>query len=85
MRLSLPVRIVLVHLVFTLGAAAVAAVLVRHSFRSYRDQWEREVATLPAQALFTDTARELARSMLLRQESPYPEVRELNQQLTARV
>ena len=79
MRLTLPVRIVLIHLVFTVGALAVAVPLVQRSFRQYRDEWKRSIETLPPESLLTPLAHEVARSLLLRLEQPYPEVQEANQ------
>ncbi len=68
MRFSLPFRIFLVHLAFSLLAAALAVYLVRDSFQRYRERWEREVETLPAEELFQPFANEMARSLLLRLE-----------------
>jgi signal transduction histidine kinase len=79
-RLSLPVRIFLVHLVLTLGAAAVAAVLVVHAFHSYQHKWEDAVATLPTERLSESFAAEAARSLLLRLENE-PEVVERDKKL----
>ena len=63
MRLSLPLRIVLVHLIFSLGAAAAAVALVRQSFRAYRQQWASEVRTIPPEAVFQPLAHEVAAAM----------------------
>ena len=73
-RLSLPLRIFLVHLVFTLGAAAAAVVLVRTSFQAYRQQWASELVTIPPEAVFQPLAHEVARSLLLRLENRGPGV-----------
>lgn len=80
MRLSLPLRIVLVHLIFSLGAAAAAVVLVRASFQAYRQQWASELVTIPPEAVFQPLAHEVARSLLLRLENQVPESREAIQQ-----
>jgi hypothetical protein len=79
-RLSLPLRIVLVHLIFSLGAAAAAVVLVRTSFQAYRQQWASELVTIPPEAVFQPLAHEVARSLLLRLENQVPESREAIQQ-----
>jgi PAS domain S-box-containing protein len=79
-RLSLPLRIFLVHLVLTLGAAALAAVLVVHAFHAYQREWEAEVATLPAEQVWETFAAEVARSLLLRLENE-PEVVERDQRV----
>ncbi|HEX5045340.1 MAG TPA: PDC sensor domain-containing protein, partial [Candidatus Polarisedimenticolaceae bacterium] len=80
MRLSLPLRIVLVHLIFSLGAAAAAVVLVRQQFQAYRQQWASELATVPPETVFQPLAHEVARSLLLRLENQVPESREAIQQ-----
>ncbi|HET9299313.1 MAG TPA: hypothetical protein VFO11_05165, partial [Candidatus Polarisedimenticolaceae bacterium] len=84
MRLSLPLRIVLVHLIFSLGAAAAAVVLVRQTFRAYQRQWASELRTIPPEAVFQPLAHEVARSLLLRLETQVPESREaIQQQISA--
>ncbi len=80
MRLSLPLRIVLVHLIFSLGAAAAAVVLVRSQFHAYRQKWASELVTIPPEAVFQPLAHEVARSLLLRLENQVPESREAIQQ-----
>lgn len=79
MRLSLPIRILAVHLVFTLGAGAAAAWLVLKQFDDYAARWERSVATLPAEQLLQGFGSEAARALLLRLES-FPEVAERDQE-----
>lgn len=79
MKVSLPIRILVVHLVFTLGAGAAAAWLVLKQFDDYAARWERSVATLPAEQLLQGFGSEAARALLLRLES-YPEVAERDQE-----
>jgi len=79
-RLSLPLRIVLIHLIFSLGAAAAAVVLVRSQFQAYRQKWASELVTIPPEAVFQPLAHEVARSLLLRLENQVPESREAIQQ-----
>lgn len=78
MRLSLSLRIFLVHLAFTLAAGAIGVAVVRQTFERYFERWERGIATLPAEQLFQPIANEVARSLLLRREK-LPEVRERDQ------
>ena len=80
MRLSLPLRIVLVQLIFSLGAAAAAVVLVRQTFQAYQREWASELRTIPPEAVFQPLAHEVARSLLLRLENQVPESREAIQQ-----
>jgi PAS domain-containing protein len=67
-----------VSVVFTLASGLIALVLVRHSFQSYHERWERSLATLPAEQIFDNSASEIARSLLLRLERE-PEVKERDQ------
>lgn len=83
MRIPLSARIILVQLVFTAGAAAVAAYMVRAAFHRYAASWEREVATLPTEHLLEPLASEVARSLLLTRDK-LPEVRERDQEAIAR-
>ncbi len=76
MRFSLPLRLFLVHLIFTVGAGTAAVILVRRSFEGYNERWRREVAATFAAELYRPMASEVARSLLLGQDSEFPEVRE---------
>lgn len=69
MKLSLPLRIVAVHLAFTVVLAGFGAWLVKRSFDRYADRWRDELAVVPAERLFSPLASELARSLLLRLET----------------
>ena len=69
MRLSLPLRIVAVHLTFMVVLAAFGAWLVHRSFDRYAERWREELAAVPAEKLFSPLASELARSLLLRLET----------------
>ncbi len=81
MRFSLPLRIFLVHLTFTVGAAALAVVLVGYSFQRYKTEWQKQVETLSTEAVFQPFANEVARSLLLRLDQGFPEeVRERDRQ-----
>ncbi len=79
MRVSLPLRLFLVHLIFTVGAGTVAVLMVRRSFERYSESWQHEVAATFAAELYGPMAAEVARSLLLGQESEFPEVREERQ------
>lgn len=83
MRVSLPLRLFFIHLVFTLGAGGVAVLMVRHSFYRYNERWQEKVATVVPAELYGPFANEVARSLLLGLESEYPEVRERNRSLIA--
>jgi signal transduction histidine kinase len=72
-RLSLPLRIFLMHLAFTAGAAGLAVFFVDDQFRRYKASWDREVQTLPGEILFQPFANEVARSLLLRLEGGFAE------------
>jgi signal transduction histidine kinase len=72
-RFSLPLRIFLMHLVFTVGAAGLAVYVVDDQFRRYKERWEQEVETLPGEVLFQPFASEVARSLLLRLEGGFAE------------
>ena len=76
MRVSLPFRLFLVHLVFTIGAGYAAVVLVARFFEQYAQSWQHEVARSFAVDLYRPLAAEVARSLLRAQESEFPEVRE---------
>lgn len=66
MRPSLPIRILLVHLLFSLIALSLAIVLLRDGFVRYQASWEHQLETLPGQTLYQTLAGETARSLLLR-------------------
>ncbi len=83
MRVPVSVRIFLVQLLFTIGAAAAAVLMVQSAFQRYAERWERSVATFPAEQLFQPVASEVARSLLLRLDEP-PEVRERDQEIITR-
>jgi signal transduction histidine kinase len=74
-RTPLSLRIFLVSVAFTVATGVLALVLVRESFQSYYERWERSLTTLPAEQVFQGSASEIARSLLLRLERE-PEVRE---------
>jgi signal transduction histidine kinase len=67
-KLSLPLRIFLVHLVFMLGLGALGVVLVQRAFERYETAWEEQLEAVPAEKLFSPLAAELARSLLLKLE-----------------
>ena len=75
----LSLRIFLVNALFTVALGAVAFILVRDSFQSYYERWERSVATQPAEQLFEAPANEIARALLLRIERQ-PEVKDRDQE-----
>lgn len=81
MRPSLPVRIFLAHLaytlVFALGAGAVSVRFMQHRYEEHAEKWQREVETLGAETLFQPFANEVGRSLLLQTAADIaPEVRE---------
>lgn len=80
MSLSLPKRIVLLHLaytlVLTLGAGWFAIREVRSKFAAYEESWRRQVASVPVERVFSPLVHEVARSLLLASEESLPEVRE---------
>lgn len=75
MRAPLSLRIFLISVAFTVATGVLALVLVRQSFQSYYERWERSLTTLPAEQVFQGSASEVARSLLLRLERE-PEVQE---------
>jgi signal transduction histidine kinase len=77
-RTRLALRIFLVNALFTIGIGVLAFVLVRRSFEHYYQRWERNLATLPSEQLFQDSANEVSRALLLRLERA-PEVKERDQ------
>ena len=79
MKVSLPLRLFLVQLIFTLGAGVVAVLIVRRSFERYNEQWKQEVSIHLATELYRPWANEIGRSLLLARESEFPEVREQRQ------
>ena len=76
MRLSLPLRIFVVHLVFMVALGALGLLMVKDAFESYEQAWDSQVATLAAEKLFTPLANEVARSLLLELEQGQPEQQE---------
>jgi signal transduction histidine kinase len=72
-RVSLSLRIFLVHLVFTAGAAALAVVLAQYSFDRYKAEWVEQIQGHAPEVLFQPFANEVARSLLRRLEQGYPE------------
>jgi len=72
-RLSLPLRIFLYHLVFILALGSLTALVIRESFEWYADDWKRELQTQVPAKLFTPLASEVARSLLLELERGVPE------------
>lgn len=80
MSLSLPKRIVLLHLAYTLiltvGAGWFVIREVRSSFAAYGETWRRQVESVPVERLFSPLVHEVARSLLLAAEEDIPEVRE---------
>jgi signal transduction histidine kinase len=65
---KLSLRIFLIHALFTIALGAIAFVIVRDSFQQYYRQWERSVATQPAEQVFEAPGTEVARALLLRME-----------------
>ncbi|MBZ5640409.1 MAG: hypothetical protein LAO51_16835 [Acidobacteriia bacterium] len=76
MRRLLPLRIFVVQLLFTVGAAATAVVLVRQAFERYADEWRREIAGLPVQLSLQPLVNEVAAAYLKRLGDVVPERRE---------
>ena len=76
MRVTLPVRLFLIQFLFTVGAGTAAVLLVRRSFEGYNERWRHEVTATFAAELYGPMAAEVARSLLIGQESEFPEVRE---------
>ena len=83
MRPSLPLRLFLVHLVFTVGAGVIAVYLVARSFESYAEGWRARVRTAFPAEMYRPFANEVARSLLLGQDADYPEVRERRRETIA--
>jgi signal transduction histidine kinase len=75
-RLSLPLRILLVHLAFTVGAGAVATYFIWDTFSAYARRVEREIATLPVELPLQPLVNEVAGAYLRRLDSSVPEVRQ---------
>lgn len=75
MKLSLPLRIVLVHLVFMVALGGLGAWRVQREFQRYKATWESKIEALPTERMFAPLAREVARSLLLRLETGAPESR----------
>ncbi len=80
MRISLSLRIFLVHLVYTLvfttTAGYVVSRIVQESYREYGERWEQQVATWPIEQYFRPMAEEVARSLLRETSSDIPEANE---------
>ena len=68
MRISQPLRIFAVHLVFMVGLGALGLWMVNRAFDRYKTAWEQKLGTLPSERLFTPLATEVARSLLLKLE-----------------
>lgn len=68
MRVSQPLRIFAVHLVFMVGLGALGLWMVERAFDRYKTAWEQKLGTIPAERLFTPLATEVARSLLLKLE-----------------
>ena len=77
MRLSLPFRIFIVHLLFMCATAAGLWWMVQRSFEEYRNEWTRRVATRPTEEFMNPLVMEVARSLLLQVEGTEPESRAL--------
>jgi signal transduction histidine kinase len=75
-RLSLPFKILAVHLAFVVAAGVVASWLVRGQFEKYHRRWQASVSTLPAEKLLLAFGQETSRALLLREEQTIPEVAE---------
>ena len=73
MKLSLPLRIFLYHLMLILALGSLTALVIRESFEWYADDWKRELRTLAPEQLFTPLASEVARALLLELERGVPE------------
>lgn len=76
MKLPLPARIFLLHLLFMIALGVLGAFLVHRAFQRYEEAWERELRSLPSEKLFSPVATEVARSLLLRLEDTLPEPKE---------
>ena len=68
MRVSQPLRIFAVHLVFMLAIGALGLWMVNRAFDRYKTAWEQKLGTIPAERLFSPLATEVARSLLLKLE-----------------
>ncbi|MBD3866645.1 MAG: hypothetical protein IFK94_00830 [Acidobacteria bacterium] len=77
MKISLSLRIFLVHLVyilvFTTTAGYIVSRIVQESYRDYGERWEKQVATWPIEQYFQPMAEEVARSLLRETSSGFPE------------
>jgi signal transduction histidine kinase len=76
----LPIRIFVVHLLFTLVAAAIAVLLVRQAFERYAGEWRREIEAIPAQLSLQPLVNEVAAAYLKRLEDEIPERRAVVQE-----
>ena len=65
MKLSLPLRIFVVHLLFMLALGALGVWVIQREFTRYAERWEESLESLPPAQLFSQPASELARSLLL--------------------
>lgn len=84
MRLTLPIRIIAVHLVFTVAASVAAFVFVQRSLEAYHERWKNDVTTMPAEELLQPILNQFALSLLLR-ENALPEVQERDQRAIDRM
>lgn len=79
-RLSLPLRIFLIHLaytlVFALGAGWLAIYMVQDAYDRYSARWRTEVETFNLEQMFYPMANEVARSLLLKTTDVPQEVRD---------
>jgi PAS domain S-box-containing protein len=79
-KISLSLRIFLVHLVyilvFTTSAGYIVSRIVQESFRNYGEAWEKQVETWPIEQYFRPMAEEVARSLLRETSSGFPEKNE---------
>ncbi len=87
MRVSLPLRVFLMHLaytlVFTVAAGALVVRLTQNAYRQYAAEWKSQIETFSAEQIFTPVVNEVARSLLTRLENdPRPEVQDA---VTARI
>jgi PAS domain S-box-containing protein len=71
-KLSLPLRIFVVHLLFMVAIGALGAWLVQREFERYTTGWEEALEGLPQKRLFSPQAREVARSLLLQLDEDLP-------------
>ena len=76
MKRTLPLRIFLAQLAFTVVAAAAAVFLVRQAFERYAAEWERSVEGLPTQMSLQPLVNEVAAAFLVRLEDTVPERRD---------